>query len=255
MDILRVEEVDKNYGALEVLKQVSLSVPAGCIFAIIGPNGAGKTTLFKVMTGESPCNAGNVFFQGENVTRAPAHWRARAGMGRTFQVARVFNDFSVLENVVAAIEARRRYQHQPAGRFWAVEPAREVLAEAHQLIADIGLATVISHAARFLSHGDRKRLEFVIALALKPRVLMLDEPTAGMSPADRLGIADLILRIRDQMGVTVVMTEHDMDIVFRLADRIMVLSYGETVACGGVADIKGNPAVQEVYLGKEMNHA
>ena len=108
---------------------------------------------------------------------------------------------------------------------------------------------------RFLSHGDRKRLEFVIALALQPRLLMLDEPTAGMSPADRLGIAELIVRIRDRLGVTVVMTEHDMDIVFKLADRVLVLNYGEVVVTGTVEEIRGNPAVQEVYLGKEVLHA
>lgn len=255
MDILTVDKVCKSYGSIQVLNQVSLSVAAGSIFAIIGPNGAGKTTMFKVMTGESPCDGGTVLFNGEDVTALSAHHHARLGMGRTFQVARVFNDFSVLENVVAAIEARRRSHRQPLGVFWAVEPDASVLDEAHQLIDEIGLGGMHDAGARFLSHGDRKRLEFVIALALKPTVLMLDEPTAGMSPSERLGIADLITRIRDQMGVTVVMTEHDMDIVFKLANRIMVLSYGEVVAIGSVADIKANPAVQEVYLGKEMLHA
>lgn len=255
MDILTVDKVCKSYGSIQVLNQVSLSVAAGSIFAIIGPNGAGKTTMFKVMTGESPCDGGTVLFNGKDVTALSAHHHARLGMGRTFQVARVFNDFSVLENVVAAIEARRRSHRQPLGVFWAVEPDASVLDEARQLIGEIGLGGRHDAGARFLSHGDRKRLEFVIALALKPSVLMLDEPTAGMSPSERLGIADLIARIRDQMGVTVVMTEHDMDIVFKLANRIMVLSYGEVVAIGSVADIKANPAVQEVYLGKEMLHA
>ncbi|CUR46429.1 Branched-chain amino acid transport ATP-binding protein LivG (TC 3.A.1.4.1) [Alloalcanivorax xenomutans] len=255
MDILKVDRVCKSYGALEVLKQVSLAVSQGSIFAIIGPNGAGKTTLFKVMTGESPANSGSVWFHGEDITSTPAHRRARAGIGRTFQVARVFNDFSVRENVIAAVEARLRNHRQSLGRWWAIKPDSAVVSEAEALIDEIGLGGSEEVAARFLSHGDRKRLEFVIALALQPRLLMLDEPTAGMSPADRLGIAELIVRIRDRLGVTVVMTEHDMDIVFRLADRVLVLNYGEVVVAGTVEEIRDNPAVQEVYLGKEVLHA
>ncbi|PHS72667.1 MAG: hypothetical protein COB00_00490 [Alcanivorax sp.] len=130
MDILKVDRVCKSYGALEVLKQVSLAVSQGSIFAIIGPNGAGKTTLFKVMTGESPANSGSVWFHGEDITSTPAHRRARAGIGRTFQVARVFNDFSVRENVIAAVEARLRNHRQFLGRWWAIKPDSAVVSEA-----------------------------------------------------------------------------------------------------------------------------
>ncbi len=249
---LTVDSVSKSYGSLVVLKSVSLSVEPGQIFAIIGPNGAGKTTLFKVMTGESPCNGGRIIFLGDDLTRSPAHVRVKKGMGRTFQVARVFRDFSVLENIIVAIEARRRNAGERVGEAFSVMPSEEVSAEAEELISSLGLAHLMHRQASLLSHGDKKRLEFLIALALKPKALMLDEPTAGMSPSDRTGIAALIRDIRAKHGITVVMTEHDMDIVFELADRIMVLNYGETVAIGGIDDIRSNRSVREVYLGKEM---
>ncbi|GGC72563.1 ABC transporter ATP-binding protein [Chelatococcus reniformis] len=250
--ILDVAAVSKSYGPLAVLKDVSLDVHRGEIFAIIGPNGAGKTTLFKVMTGESLCDGGRVRFDGADVTREPSHRRVRRGMGRTFQVARVFRDFTVRDNIVVAIEARRRNGGERVGPALSMAPAAEVVGEADELIRDIGLDHVRHSQASLLSHGDKKRLEFLIALALRPSILMLDEPTAGMSPSDRIGIAKLIQRIRDERGITVVMTEHDMDIVFSLASRIMVLNYGEVVATGSVADIRADQAVREVYLGKEM---
>jgi branched-chain amino acid transport system ATP-binding protein len=252
---LEITSVFKSYGPLPVLKDVSLSVQQGEIFAIIGPNGAGKTTLFKVMTGEIPSDGGRISFLGEDVTRLPAHIRVRKGMGRTFQVARVFLDFTVWENVVVAIEARRRNAGERVSGIFSITPSEEISREAEALISSMGIAHIMHRQANYLSHGDKKRLEFLIALALKPQALMLDEPTAGMSPSDRMGVGTLIREISEKHEITVIMTEHDMDIVFDLADRIMVLNYGEIVTTGTVADIRSNPSVKEVYLGKEMYDA
>lgn len=250
--LLQVEGVRKNYGPIEVLHGVSLSVAKGEVFAIIGPNGAGKTTMFRVMTGEVGSNGGTIRFDGEDITRLPAHERVRRGFGRTFQVARVFHDFTVLDNVIVAIEARRRHTGEALGPWHRCAPSDEVRAEAAALLADLKLGAQAQQGARFLSHGDKKRLELAITLAGNPSVLMLDEPTAGMSPSDRADIARLISRIQQQRGITVVMTEHDMDVVFGLAHRILVMNYGEVVATGTVDEVRADPRVREVYLGKEM---
>ena len=250
--LLQVDDVRKHYGPIEVLHGVSLSVDQGEVFAIIGPNGAGKTTMFRVMTGEVGSNGGTIRFGGEDVTRLPAHERVRRGFGRTFQVARVFHDFTVLDNVIVAIEARRRHTKETLGPWRRCAPSDEVQAEAMALLADLKLDGQAAQGARFLSHGDKKRLEFAIALAGRPTILMLDEPTAGMSPSDRTDIAKLVARIQQERGITVVMTEHDMDVVFGLAHRIMVMNYGEVVATGTVDEVRADPRVREVYLGKEM---
>jgi len=254
-NILDVSGVYKSYGTLPVLKDLTFSVGKGEIFAIIGPNGAGKTTLFKAMTGESLANAGRIVYAGEDVTDKQAAYRVAKGMGRTFQVARVFRDFTVLENIVVTIESRRRTAGDSLGGFFSIQASEDVMAEANGLIDEIGLAHVREKSASLLSHGDKKRLEFLVALALRPKILMLDEPTAGMSPTDRVKIARLIRDVQKKTGITIVMTEHDMDIVFDLADRIMVLNYGEIIAVGTVAEIRANAAVADVYLGKEMYSA
>lgn len=201
------------------------------------------------------CDAGTIVYAGRDITRIPAPERVKMGMGRTFQVARVFRDFTVQENLVVTIESRRRINGERVGDFWSATPSAEVVAEAEQLMTELGLIGSRHREATLLSHGDKKRLEFTIALALRPRILMLDEPTAGMSPTDRVGISDLIRDIQKTRGVTIVMTEHDMDIVFGLADRIMVLNYGEIIAAGTVEEIRANSAVRDVYLGQEMYHA
>ena len=250
--LLQIVDMRVCYGPLEVIKGVSLEVASGESFAVIGPNGAGKTTLFKAVTGEVPCSSGSVRFAGQDVTRMAVHQRARAGFGRTFQVARVFQGLTVLANVICSVEARLRGAGQSCGAWYAWRPAPAVVEEAERLLVDLSLAHARAVEARFLSHGDRKRLEIALVLAQQPRVLMLDEPTAGMSHADRLAIVDLIQRLRRDKGITVVMTEHDMDVIFGLADRIMVMNYGEAIAMGTPAEVRVNRLVREVYLGKEM---
>ncbi len=250
--LLRIEQLRVSYGELEVIKGVNLDVSRGETFAVIGPNGAGKTTLFKAITGEAPVSGGTVRFDERDITQMPVHLRARAGFGRTFQVARVFQGLTVRGNIVASVEARLRGAGHRCGSWYGWRPAPAVVDEAEHLLADLALAHVRHVEARFLSHGDKKRLEIALVLAQQPRILMLDEPTAGMSHSDRLGIVELIQRLRRDKGVTVVMTEHDMDVIFGLADRIMVLNYGEVIATGTPAEVRASPLVREVYLGKEM---
>lgn len=253
--LLQADDLRVSYGKFEVVKGVSLSVDNGESLAIIGPNGAGKTTLFKALTGEVDCRAGTVTFDGRDVTTMPAHERTSAGMGRTFQVSRVFLELTALENVVVALESRHRSRRERTGVWWRAAPSLSLLDEAIELLEQLGIANLQSEVAATLSHGDKKRLELALALALQPKILMLDEPTAGMAPADRMRIVDVIRQIMSERGIAVVMTEHDMDVIFSLADSVMVMNYGELIASGSVEEVKINPLVREVYLGKDMYHA
>ena len=253
--LLQADNLRVSYGTFEVIKGVSLSVKPGESLAIIGPNGAGKTTLFKALTGEVGCRAGTISFDGNDVTTMSAHKRTSAGMGRTFQVSRVFLELTALENVVVAVESRRRNRKERAGAWWRAAPSPGLLDEAVELLEQLGLANLQAEVAATLSHGDKKRLELALALALQPKILMLDEPTAGMASADRMRIVDVIRQIRQERGVAVVMTEHDMDVIFSLADSVIVMNYGELIASGSVDEVKANPLVREVYLGKDMYHA
>ena len=180
---------------------------------------------------------------------------SRAGIGRTFQVARVFAQGTVLDNAIVAVEARRRNVGQTTGPWHAIRPIAEIRDEAETRLLDIGLEGKRHVPAATLAHGDRKRLELVLALALEPQLLVLDEPTAGMSPPERQRTVALIAGLKEKSGLTLLLTEHDMGVVNELADRLMVLNYGAVVAEGTGAEIRANPVVREVYLGQEMLHA
>jgi branched-chain amino acid transport system ATP-binding protein len=254
MNLLTAKGIRKSYGELEVLKGVDVSVVAGETLAIIGPNGAGKTTLFKVLTGETSCDAGKIEIDGQDITAKPAYQRARLGFGRTFQVARVFGEMSIFTNVVVAVEARKVAKGQSVGPWWDWKPALDTRDEANAILASVGLRTSLTEEAGLLSHGDKKRLEFAITLAGRPRILMLDEPTAGMSSADRKSTTHLLRQLKSK-GVTIVMTEHDMDVIFDLAERIMVLNHGEVVSSGDPESVRQDETVKRVYLGKGIAHA
>jgi branched-chain amino acid transport system ATP-binding protein len=245
----------KSYGLIPVLRDVSLSVRAGETLAIIGPNGAGKTTLFKTLTGEVLPEKGRIEAYGEDVTRMAASDRVARGFARTFQVARIYPETTLIGNVILAVEARRRLKGESLGGIFKIRPSSETQDEARQWLEAVGLSGRETLEARFLSHGDKKGLEMALALALRPKVLMMDEPTAGMSPSDRIETVALVKRIRTTYGVTVMLTEHDMDVVFGLSDRIMVLNYGQVIAVGSGEEIRANPAVRDVYLGHEAHHA
>lgn len=254
--MLDAKDIEMSYGDLKVLHGVSLRVEASETFAIIGPNGAGKTTLFKVLTGERPPSAGVVQYRGQDVTSLPAFKRVRLGFGRTFQVARIFSELDLLTNVVIPVEARIRNSGGSPGPWWRWTPSAPVRAEAEEILERLGFPRRRwRDEAQYLSHGDRKRLEFCVALATRPEILMLDEPTAGMSPSDRREMTRLLGRLKVETGVTIVMTEHDMDIIFELADRLMVLNYGEVIAVGAPAAVRDDPMVRKVYLGQAFQHA
>jgi len=251
--ILTIDGVGKIYGGFHALKNVSFSVNEGETFAIIGPNGAGKTTLFKVMTGEVAGSSGRIHLGTRDITKLPADVRVRLGMGRTFQIVRVFGELTLLENLVVAIEARNRSERRP-GQWLKIRPTQDVTDEAVDHLSRVGLTNNLASEARYLSLGDRKRLELALTLAMEPQILMLDEPTAGMSPSDRFAIINLIQKTKETLGLTILLTEHDMDFVFRLSQSLMVMNQGERVFVGTPDEVKQNAMVQQIYLGKEMAH-
>ncbi len=251
--ILRVEGVSKRYGSFRALDDVTFEVARNQTYAIIGPNGAGKTTLFKMMTGEVPQDAGRVWLDGRDISRASAEERVPLGLGRTFQIVRVFGEFTLMENLILAIEARNRLRGLRRGLRLRPDPA--VTEEAYQRLHHLGIARHHATEAHHLSLGDRKRLELAMTLAMEPVVLMLDEPTAGMSPSERTAIIDLIRRTKEELGLTILLTEHDMDFVFQLSQAVMVMNHGRKIMDGTPEEVAGSPVVREIYLGKEMTHA
>ncbi|AVO45128.1 ABC transporter ATP-binding protein [Phreatobacter cathodiphilus] len=251
---LLVEGLFAGYGRAPILKDVSLTVAAGERHVVIGPNGAGKTTFFRALCGELIPSAGRILFEGRDVTRLGGFRRVRAGMGRSFQVARIFADMTPAENVVVALEAGE-VSNGTAGWRFATAPKPALRLEAERILTDLGLAARGDEPASILSHGDKKRLELAMMLALKPRLLLLDEPTAGMASADRMSAVRLVDRIVRETGATLILTEHDMDVVFHLGTRISVLHYGEIVATDTPEGVRNNSFVKEIYLGRGGHHA
>lgn len=242
----------KDYGTVKVLKDVSISVAPGTTHAVIGPNGAGKTTLFRVLSGEALADRGEVAFEEQDVSRWSGYRRVRQGIGRTFQVAKVFSEMRVIDNVVLALEtggspALRR----SVWRFVQPAPAAALRTQAMASLATVGLEARAGEMAGVLAYGERKRLELAMALALQPRMLLLDEPMAGMSPGDRISAVALLKRIGRELGMSILLTEHDMSVVFALADHITVLNYGQVIASGTPEAVRASPIVREVYLGHE----
>jgi branched-chain amino acid transport system ATP-binding protein len=241
--ILRIEGLAKRFGGLEALGGVNLTVSPGDFRAIIGPNGAGKSTFFNTMTGLLKPDAGRVVFEGRDVTGEPPHLLARRGVARTFQITSVFADLTALENVQVALLAHAR-------QSWSVWPAArpQHTARAQELLRLVGLGG--ERLAGTLSHGDQKRLELAIALAGEPRLLLLDEPTAGMAAQERLESIRLVHRVAKELGLSCVFTEHDMAVVFAVATHITVLHQGRVLAEGTPAEVRSRREVQQVYLGE-----
>ena len=243
---LQLVGVTKRFGGVTAANRVNLTVAPSERRIIIGPNGAGKTTLFNLISGTFPPTAGSIALFGEDITALPAHRRVARGLGRTFQIITLFPNLTVLQNVLLALLGRH-----PA-RFVALRPLRAyggLHDEALERLRSVGLEGRRADTARLLSNGEQRRLEILLTLAQKPRLLLLDEPMAGLSPGERQAVLALLGNIgRD---IPLVMIEHDMDLALDLADRVTVLHYGEVIAEGTPAEIRANAMVQEIYLGEE----
>jgi branched-chain amino acid transport system ATP-binding protein len=242
--LLSVKGLVKKFGGLTATDDVSLDVAEGEIHAIIGPNGAGKTTLIAQLAGELRPNAGAIVFAGENVTALAVYDRARRGIARSYQITQVFKGFSALDNVAMAVQANAGH----AFRFW--RPAREDAAlrePARAILARVGLEARADVPAAALAHGEQRQLEIAMALATRPRLLLLDEPMAGMGKEESERMTRLLAKLKGEE--TILLIEHDMDVVFALADRITVLVYGRAIATGAPAEIRANAEVRAAYLG------
>jgi branched-chain amino acid transport system ATP-binding protein len=247
MSLLEVRSVSKHFGDLIAVEGVSLNVEKGELRAIIGPNGAGKTTFFNMISGFFPPTKGDIVFDGEVVTRLPVSARVARGMARTFQITEIFPELSVRENVRIAQESADGFRlHMWVSR---AETAR-VMREVDELLAQVGLSSKADRLVGELSHGDQRAAEIAMALALRPRLLLLDEPTAGMGEQETYQVAGLIRRLHRNSAYTIVLIEHDMRVVFNLADRITVLAEGRMLADGTPQEIAADPHVQAAYLGK-----
>ena len=244
--ILRTRGLTRRFGTFTAVSDVDLDVAEGAIHSIIGPNGAGKTTLFRLLTGVHRPTDGDVTFRGSSIAGRRPHVVARRGLVQSFQLTSVFPRLTVLESVVAALLAPTR---RP---FDMLTRRHHALAgEAHALLERIGLAELAGLEAKTLSHGDQRALDIALALATKPRLLLLDEPTAGMSPAETRKTTDLVAELNRSTGVTILFSEHDMDVVWGISDRVTVLHQGRVIAEGAVDEVQRNPEVMAVYLGLE----
>ncbi len=245
--MLEIAGLTKHFGGVVAVDRVTLSVKAGEVHALIGPNGAGKTTLIAQVSGSLPADAGEIRFLGTDVTHMPQHRRVRAGLARSYQITSIFRRFSVRDNLALAVQARSGSSLS----FWRpVAEEQALFDEAEEVALLVGLSGKTAALAGNLAHGDQRALEVGLALATRPRLVLLDEPMAGMGPEESQRMIALVERIREH--VSVLLVEHDMDAVFRLADRISVLVNGRVIASGEPQAIKADEDVKRAYLGDEV---
>jgi branched-chain amino acid transport system ATP-binding protein len=244
--LLEVTELRKSFGALAATDGVDLEVLAGETHAIIGPNGAGKTTLISQLSGMLRPDSGRIRFAGEDVTRLPAPARSKKGLARSFQITSIYRDFSALDNVALAVQAHSGHSF----RFWRPARAEPALRDpARRILEDVGLGGRADVLAANLAHGEQRQLEIAMVLATRPRLLLLDEPVAGMGVEESARMVGFLSKLKGSQSI--VLVEHDMDAVFSLADRISVLVYGRIIATGTPQEIRANPEVRAAYLGEE----
>ena len=247
MSLLKVQNVSRHFGSLVAVNDVSLTVEPGELRAVIGPNGAGKTTFFNLVSGFFPPSSGTILFDGRDITALPPYKRVALGMARTFQITQIFPELSVRENLRIPVEVAAGLRLRP----WLSRDADgELRARVIDLLEMGGLTDKADRLVGELSHGDQRATEIMMSLALKPRLLLLDEPTAGMGDQETYDITRLIRRLHKDQGLSIVLIEHDMRVIFHLADRIMVLAEGAVLAEGTPDEIGANEAVQAAYLGK-----
>lgn len=242
--VLAVNDLAKAFGGVKAVDGVSFSVAAGEVLALIGPNGAGKSTCFNMLNGQLKPDRGAVLLKGEPIHRLPPRVIARKGVGRTFQITATYGSMSVVENVQMAIIAANREEWRFRGRAAALH--RDA---ALSLLVLVGMADQAERPCGVLAYGDIKRVELAVALACNPVLLLMDEPTAGMAPSERVALMELAANIARERQLAMLFTEHDMDVVFAHADRIIVLDRGRLIASGSGAEVRANPEVQAVYLG------
>jgi branched-chain amino acid transport system ATP-binding protein len=248
---LEIKNLTKTWGGLRAMDNVSLAFPSGSLSAVIGPNGAGKSTFFNLISGAFPANSGEVLLDGDNIIRLSKAERMHRGIGRAFQVASCFPTMTVMENLMAAVTAHIGQWGNLSRRF----PPPGVRERAEEVMELVGLTKVPHVEAAILSHGDQKLLDIAIALALEPKVLLLDEPTAGMGPEERWRMIERVRGLWEKRKLTLIFIEHDMDIVFQVASTIRVLCYGRVLAEGTPDEIRNNQAVIDAYLGTEAHAA
>jgi branched-chain amino acid transport system ATP-binding protein len=247
--MLQIRDLTKRFGGVLASDGISLEVPAGELHAIIGPNGAGKSTLIGQLAGEISPDKGQIFFHGYDITHLPTHRRSALGLARSFQITSLFLDFTVLDNVALAVQAHAGHSF----RFW--QPARKeakLRGPAQAALARVGLESRADVICANLSHGEHRQLEIAMALATAPRMLLLDEPMAGMGPDESARMIALMDELKGEQ--TILLIEHDMDAVFRLADRITVMVDGRVIACGTPDDIRADAEVRQAYLGVHKAH-
>jgi ABC-type branched-subunit amino acid transport system ATPase component len=246
MSLLSVGNLRKRFGGVQAVADVSFDIRAGELVALIGPNGAGKTTLFNVIDGQLAADGGQVLYEGRSLAGLSTARRTRLGIGRTFQVAQAFGSMTAMQNAQLALLAARGEQTGLGAPLWQ----REVEA-AGRLLQQVGLLQQAGQPAAVLAYGDLKRLELAMALAGHPRLLLMDEPTAGMAPGERTALMRLVVELARQRGMTVLFTEHSMDVVFGFAERVLVLARGQLVADGAPQAVRADVEVRRVYLGEE----
>ncbi len=250
MSALTLDKISVEFGGLQALTMLSSSIEIGEKRAIIGPNGAGKTTLFNVISGMVKATSGRVLLFDQDITDYTAHLRASFGLARTFQITNLFSNLSVLENIFLGVQALTRTKYV---FYRGTSSFRELITNAESLLRKWGLWDKRNYPVRNLSHGEQRQLEIVLALSAKPRILLLDEPTQGLSIAETALVIPMIEQL--DSSTTVLFIEHDIDVAFKIADKTSVLYFGQILAEGKEAEIRGNPKVAEVYLGLDTQHA